>query len=172
MQWSIAPVFDSNRDIYKLLAVQSDITENVRIEKRLEKARKRELKRVKEIEQANIKLHSLTEKQKKTLDMFIKYVPEPIVKKALASTNENIKVGIKLEAALLFCDIRGFTPIAEKLNPTEVVRILDTYYSKMAEVIKMHNGVINLQVTKSLLLLAFLLQLGILKFQPFIVQLK
>ena len=143
MEWSIAPVFDSSGDIYKLLAVQSDITENVRIEKRLEKSRKRERKRVKEVEQANIKLHSLTEKQKKTLDLFIKYVPEPIVKNALASTTEDIKVGVKLEAALLFCDIRGFTPIAEKLSPTEVVRILDTYYSKMAEVIKMHNGVIN-----------------------------
>jgi PAS domain S-box-containing protein len=143
MEWSIAPVFDKNRDIYQLLAVQNDITEHVRIEKRLEKSIKRELKRVKEIEQANIKLHSLTEKQNKTLALFIKYVPETVVKNALIDTNEDIKAGVKLEAALLFCDIRGFTPIAEKLNPTEVVRILNTYYSKMADVIKMHNGVIN-----------------------------
>ncbi|MBT8387726.1 MAG: PAS domain S-box protein, partial [Ignavibacteria bacterium] len=142
MEWSIAPVFDKNGKTYQLLAVQSDITENVRIEKRLEKTRERELKRVEEIEQANIKLHSLTEKQKKTLDLFIKYVPESVIRKALSDTIEDIKEGVKLEAALLFCDIRGFTRIAEKLNPTEVVRILDTYYSKMADVIKTHNGII------------------------------
>lgn len=142
MEWSIAPVFDKNGRIDKLLAVQNDITENVRIENQLEKSRKRELKRIKEIEEANIKLHSLTEKQKKTLDMFVKYVPESIVKKALSDTTEDIKEGVELEVALIFCDIRRFTPIAEKLNPTQVVRILNTYYSRMAEVITMHNGVI------------------------------
>ena len=142
MEWSIAPVFDKNGRIDQLLAVQNDITENVHIENRLEKSRKRELKRVKEIEEANIKLHAITEKQKKTLDLFVKYVPESVVKKALSDTNEDIKEGVELEVALIFCDIRRFTTIAEKLNPTEVVRILNTYYSRMAEVIKMHNGVI------------------------------
>ncbi len=143
MEWSIAPVFNSNGELDQLLAVQNDITENVKIENRLEKARKRELKRIKEIEQANTKLLSLTEKQKKTLDLFVKYVPESIVKNAIADNEKDIKEGVKLNVALLFCDIRGFTPIVEKLNPIEVVRILDTYYSKMADVIKMHNGVIN-----------------------------
>lgn len=143
MEWSIAPVFDKTGKLDQLLAVQSDITENVKVEKRLKKSRKRELKRVKEIEKANTKLHYLTEKQKKTLSLFIKYVPESVVQKALSNTQEDIKEGVKLNAALLFCDIRKFTPMVENLNPKEVVRILDTYYSNMAEVIKMHNGVIN-----------------------------
>ena len=142
MEWSIAPVFDKNRKVESLIAVQCDVTEIVRTEKQLEKSRKRELKRVAEIEQANIKLHALTEKQKKTLDLFVKYVPESVVKKALSDTTEDIKEGVELEVALIFCDIRRFTPIAEKLSPTEVVRILNTYYSRMAEVINMHNGVI------------------------------
>jgi PAS domain S-box-containing protein len=143
MEWSIAPVFDENGVIQKLLAVQSDITKNVRIKNELEKSINRELKRIDEIEQANIKLNSLTEKQKKILDLFIKYVPESVVKSALAETNQGLKDGVKLDVALLFCDIRGFTPIAEKLNPSEVVRILNTYYSRMADVVKMHDGVIN-----------------------------
>jgi len=142
MEWSIAPVIDENGEIDKLLAVQNDITENVRNENQLEKSRQRELKRVKEIEEANTKLHLLTEKQKKTIDLFVKYVPEPVVKKALSDTSEDIKEGVELEVALLFCDIRRFTPIAEKLSPTEVVQILNAYYSRMAEVINMYNGVI------------------------------
>ena len=114
MEWSIAPVYNKTGELYQLLAVQNDISENVRIEKRLEKARKRELKRIKEIEQANIKLHYLTEKQQKTLDLFTKYVPESVVKNALSEKTEDLKEGRKLEIALLFCDIRRFTPIAEK----------------------------------------------------------
>lgn len=143
MEWSIAPVFDSNGELDQLLAVQNDITENVKIENRLEKARKLELKRIKEIEQVNTKLLYLTEKQKRTLDLFIKYVPESIVKNALSDSKQDLKEGVKLDVALLFCDIRRFTSIAEKLHPKEVVRILDTYYSKMTDVIKKHNGVIN-----------------------------
>jgi PAS domain S-box-containing protein len=142
MEWSIAPVFDENRVIHALLAVQNDISENVRIKKELEKSINRELNRVDEIEQTNIKLNSLTEKQKKTLDLFIKYVPESVVKNSLSETNQGLKEGVKMDVALLFCDIRGFTLIAEKLNPSEVFRILNTYYSKMADVVKMHNGVI------------------------------
>jgi len=143
MEWSISPVFDKNGKLDQLLAVQNDITENVKIEKRLEKARKGELKRVKEIEKANIKLNYLTEKQKKTLDLFVKYIPESVVKKALSNTKKDIKEGVKLDVSLLFCDIRNFTSMVGNMNPQEVVRMLDTYYSKMAEVIKMYNGVIN-----------------------------
>jgi len=142
MQWSIAPVIDENGVVQKLLAVQNDITKNMRVKYELDKSQKRELKRVDEIEQANIELHKLTEKQKNILDLFIKYVPESVVKNALSETNQGLNEGVKMDVALLFCDIRGFTAMSEKLNPSEVFRILNTYYSKMADVVKMHNGVI------------------------------
>jgi PAS domain S-box-containing protein len=143
MEWSIAPIYDENGVLQKLLAVQNDISEKVRIKSELEKSRIREIKRVEEIEQAYNKLNALTEKQKKTLDLFIKFVPESVIKNALSDANEDLKKGIKLEVALLFCDIRQFTSKAEKLTPSEVVRILDTYYSKMADVVVLHGGVIN-----------------------------
>jgi len=142
MSWSITPIIKNNR-IYKLLAVQEDITEKVKLENELYKSRKRELKKMKQIEQVNIKLASVAERQQKTLDLFIKYVPETIVNKALTEQNENIREGSQLEVALLFCDIRRFTYIAEKLSPKEVVRILNTYYTMMSDVVRMHNGVIN-----------------------------
>jgi PAS domain S-box-containing protein len=142
MEWSIAPVFDENGVVHNLLAVQRDITKNIQIKFELEKSQKRELKRVDEIEQVNIELNKLSEKQKNILDLFIKYVPESVVKNALSETNQGLSEGVKMDVAILFCDIRGFTAMAEKLNPSEVFRILNTYYSKMADVIKMHNGVI------------------------------
>jgi adenylate cyclase len=65
------------------------------------------------------------------------------VKEALSNTKKNLKEGVKLDVSLLFCDIRNFTSMVGNLNPTEVVRMLDTYYSRMGEVITMYNGVIN-----------------------------
>lgn len=143
MEWSITPVFNKEGEIVQLLAVQDDITENVKIEERLEKSRRREQKRIAEIEKANLKLQALSERQNKILNLFSKYVPQSVVEKALDDKNTKFKKGIKLNAALMFCDLRRFTAIAEKMSPSEVVQILNTYYSKMTEVIKMHNGVIN-----------------------------
>jgi class 3 adenylate cyclase len=65
------------------------------------------------------------------------------VVKALSENKENIREGEQLEVALLFCDIRRFTTMAEQLSPKDVVHFLNEYYSMMSDVIKQHNGVIN-----------------------------
>jgi class 3 adenylate cyclase len=46
----------------------------------------------------------------------------------------------KVEAALLFCDIRGFTEMIDDLSPDQVVKVLNVYYSFMSEVISDYNG--------------------------------
>ncbi|HJW28334.1 MAG TPA: adenylate/guanylate cyclase domain-containing protein, partial [Saprospiraceae bacterium] len=102
-----------------------------------------EKQRYQEIEVINNKLSVLTQTQQNTLDLFVKYVPEPIVKKALQERPDSIFEGVQQEIALLFCDIRDFTPMSEKLTPNDVVQVLNTYYSRMNDVIKMHKGVIN-----------------------------
>lgn len=143
MQWSIVPVKNTKGEIHLFLAVQKDVTSTVITENRLQKVLEDERKRLLEIEVTNKKLNRLIAKQDKTLNLFKKYVPEPIVNKALRQKEEDIRKGEMLEAALLFCDIRRFTTIAERLTPTEVVQFLNVYYSSMNEVIKKHNGVIN-----------------------------
>ncbi len=143
MQWSIVPVKDDHGEIIQYLAVQKDVTQFVITEKRLQAAMEAEKLRLIEIEKANKKLNKLVSQQKRTLDLFKRYVPEPIVKKALKQDDEEIRNGELLDAALLFCDIRSFTPIAERLSPNQVVNMLNAYYSIMSEVIKKHNGVIN-----------------------------
>ena len=143
MQWSIVPIRNEAWDIHQLLAVQKDVTQLVHTEQMLQEAMEEERKRLLEIEKTNITLNELIAEQNKTLELFIKYVPETIVEKALSQQDENIREGEQLEVALLFCDIRSFTTIAERLNPNQVVHFLNTYYSMMSEVIKNHNGVIN-----------------------------
>jgi PAS domain S-box-containing protein len=143
MEWSIAPIKDEHNEIVQYLAVQRDVTKIVRTEQKLSKARREEKKRLREIEETNEKLNELISKQKRTLDLFVKYVPESIIQKSLSESGEDILEGEQLNAALLFCDIRRFTTMAELLKPKEVVHFLNVYYSQMSEVIKAHNGVIN-----------------------------
>jgi adenylate cyclase len=143
MEWSIVPIRDPQGIIFQYLAVQNDVSAIVRTERKLAQARQEEKKRLLEIEEANQKLSKLIARQKKTLDLFVKYVPASIVKDALSNKENATTVNLQLEVALLFCDIRGFTSIVETLNPSETVHMLNVYYSKMSEVITRHKGVIN-----------------------------
>lgn len=143
MEWSIVPIKNKVGNIHQYLAVQKDVTQIVHTEKKLQQVMEVERKRLVEIEKTNSKLSKLIAKQKRTLELFIKYVPEPIVKRALAEQNDNIREGEQLKVALLFCDIRRFTSISERLNPNQIVRFLNIYYSMMSDVINRHKGVIN-----------------------------
>lgn len=143
MDWSITPVRDDHGVIHQYIAVQQEVTQIVRTEMKLQKAMEDEKKRISEIKETNQKLSQLLSKQNKTLSLFMKYVPEPVIEKALSEENVNIRAGEKLDVGLLFCDIRGFTSITEQLRPDQVVGLLNTYYSKMSDVIVRHNGVVN-----------------------------
>ncbi|MCG8308846.1 MAG: PAS domain S-box protein [Cytophagales bacterium] len=142
MEWSIVPI-NYGSDHQQYLSVQKDVTEIVRTENKLQIARDKEQRTLLEIKEKNRELEKLIIGQKKTLDLFNKYVPEPIVKRALSQKKKNIREGERLEVALLFCDIRRFTTIAEGLDPQEIVHFLNVYYSIMSDIIKMYNGVIN-----------------------------
>jgi adenylate cyclase len=99
--------------------------------------------RLSEIEDINNKLSELTQTQQRTLDLFVRYVPEPVVRKALRERPDTLFEGEQKEIAILFCDIRDFTPVSEKLNPSQVVTLLNLFYTHMNAVIKKHNGCIN-----------------------------
>ena len=85
-------------------------------------------------------LQQKVEEQDQTLKLFIKYVPEQVVKKTLGNNQESIFEGELRDVAVLFCDIRGFTPLSEVLSPKEVVSFLNEYYQIMTEVVKQHKG--------------------------------
>jgi class 3 adenylate cyclase len=81
--------------------------------------------------------------QERTLRLFQKYVPEEVVQKTLSSSEDSILDGELRTVAVLFCDIRGFTQLSERLSPKEVVDFLNTYYTQMTDVIKCHGGMVN-----------------------------
>jgi class 3 adenylate cyclase len=88
-------------------------------------------------------LKQKVEEQEQTLKLFVKYVPEQIVKKSLLNKEGSIFEGEVKDVVVLFCDIRGFTPMSEELEPREVVTFLNDYYALMTEIVKQYNGSVN-----------------------------
>jgi adenylate cyclase len=51
--------------------------------------------------------------------------------------------GKRVDATIMFSDIRGFTPLAESQAPEETIELLNTYYTLMFSAISGHGGVVN-----------------------------
>ena len=51
--------------------------------------------------------------------------------------------GRHVEASVMFCDIRGFTALAESLPPDETIDLLNTWYTLMFDAINGAGGVVN-----------------------------
>lgn len=59
--------------------------------------------------------------------IFGRYVSKAVVAEIL-SNREDLKVGgVRKDVSLMFVDIRGFTPLSEKMEPEEVINILNEY---------------------------------------------
>jgi adenylate cyclase len=59
--------------------------------------------------------------------------------------------GRRVQATTLFCDIRGFTSMAEKLQPEQTIELLNTYYTLMFDAICGQGGVVNQMVGDGLM---------------------
>ena len=74
-------------------------------------------------------------------DTFGKVVT-PEIRNWLLQGNTNLG-GETVCATILFCDIRGFTTLSERINPKQVVTLLNKYFSSMEQCIVKHKGIIN-----------------------------
>ena len=82
---------------------------------------------------------SLIEREK-VRSLFGKYIPEKIAEKVLQEEG-----GLQpqtTEATIFFVDLAGFTAMSEKLNPQEIVEVLNEYFSEIVTIIEQNNGVV------------------------------
>jgi adenylate cyclase len=80
--------------------------------------------------------------KRKIKNIFSRYVDDVLVTELLKS--EEIKLGgERKEISVLFSDIRGFTSMSEKIQPEEVVHILNEYLSEMTDAIFVNNGTLD-----------------------------
>jgi adenylate cyclase len=59
--------------------------------------------------------------------------------------------GHRVQATVMFSDIRGFTSVAEQLPPEETIELLNTYYTLMFDAISGQGGVVNQMVGDGLM---------------------
>ncbi len=51
--------------------------------------------------------------------------------------------GVSHRCSILFADIRGFTPLTEHMEPSEVISLLNDHMSAMVRAVERHKGVVN-----------------------------
>ncbi len=73
---------------------------------------------------------------------FGRYMDPKIARELLRRPEATLLGGEKRPVAILFADLRAFTPIAERLTPEETIRLVNRFFSEMIEVIHRHRGII------------------------------
>jgi len=84
---------------------------------------------------------------------FKKYVSKNIVDKLLDNEDSLNLGGKESDVTILFSDIRGFTSMSEKLEPTEIVEVLNRYFKEMIKVVFEFNGTLDKIVGDELMVL-------------------
>lgn len=134
-------------ELETVLVIGHDITELKRISIELQSINKDLIAQEDKLSKKNRdlmrNLQQKVEEQSQILKLFIKYVPEPVVKKSLQNNQETIFKGELTNVTVLFSDIRGFTSLCEELDPNAVVTFLNDYYRIMSDTIKQYKGYIN-----------------------------
>lgn len=74
---------------------------------------------------------------------FGRYVSEDIVDQLLEKPKGLDLGGKQCKVSIMMADIRGFTPIAERLSPQNVVRLLNHYLGAMSDIIMNYGGTVN-----------------------------
>ena len=74
---------------------------------------------------------------------FGKYLSPSIAEGILHSEGEAHLGGREVEAAVLFTDLRDFTPLSESRAPRQVVEILNAYFTMVVDAVHRHNGVLD-----------------------------
>ena len=74
---------------------------------------------------------------------FTRYVAREVVEEILKDPENLVLTGERREVTVLFCDVRGFTPMSERLSPEEVVLLLNDFYTLMIETTFKHDGTLD-----------------------------
>jgi adenylate cyclase len=75
--------------------------------------------------------------------IFERFVPEDVAERAVSSTAADLRSGgERIEATVMFADLRGFTRFAEGQTPAVVSDALNRYLGGMSEAIREENGTV------------------------------
>ena len=71
---------------------------------------------------------------------FKKYLPKRIVEKILTNPY-NVRIESERRfVTILFGDISGFTALSERLDPEDVIKVINKYFTKMCRIVDKYGG--------------------------------
>jgi adenylate cyclase len=75
--------------------------------------------------------------------LFGTYVPPELVDEMVKDPDRYSMDAATRELTVMFCDMRGFTQIAEGMEPTQLQTLLNTVFSRLTGIIRGHRGTID-----------------------------
>lgn len=96
-------------------------------------------------EQSKRQIAAAWEANEYLAEKFHLFVPEQLLERIAPKGIESIQLGnvTEEELTILFCDIRGFTAIAESQEARETFEWLNAFFTKMSDCISSHGGFID-----------------------------
>ena len=80
--------------------------------------------------------------EKRLKNTMYRYMTQELAEKLLQSGNAKLG-GDRKEVSILFSDIRGYTNLVEKMEPEDVVSMLNEYFAPMGDAIFRHQGMVD-----------------------------
>jgi adenylate cyclase len=71
-----------------------------------------------------------------------RFLPSRLAEAIVATGDESLLESHRRQIAIVFCDLRGFTPFSEAAEPEEVMDVLAEYHRAMGELISRHEGTV------------------------------
>ncbi|MEX2015777.1 MAG: adenylate/guanylate cyclase domain-containing protein [Candidatus Hydrogenedentales bacterium] len=91
----------------------------------------------------NVRLHErmvAEEKKRANLGRFL----SPTVVEVIMNSSKDLELGGQMKpVTTLFCDIRAFTPLAERLPPEDLIGLLNEHFTAMTEIVFRYNGTLD-----------------------------
>jgi len=83
--------------------------------------------------------------KRRVSQLFTQYVSKDVLNEVLHHYKDYLRTsaGSKVEITVLFSDIRGFTTFSENTPPERVVEMLNTHFTRMADIILKHDGTLD-----------------------------
>jgi adenylate cyclase len=76
-------------------------------------------------------------------ELFGQYVPPELVEEMSRNPQSYSMAGRKAELTVLFSDVRGFTTLAERMEPDQLAQLMNEYLSAMTLVLRKHRGTLD-----------------------------
>jgi adenylate cyclase len=75
----------------------------------------------------------------------LRYVSKQVSQQILNSSDigESMRVGRRTHVAILISDIRSFTPMAESMKPEVLLELLNSYFSRMVDIVFKYDGTLD-----------------------------